>query len=133
MSASKWKIELARELRRRATPAERYAWRILRNRGVLGLKVRRQHVIRGFIVDFYCADLRCVLELHGSVHDSPAQRAYDRERDAVLSGLGLLVVRIPNAKVSKAALERILVRVSDLRGSCPSPGTGEGTGEGEPC
>ena len=47
----------ARQLRRDATPAERHAWTLLRNRRLLGLKFRRQHVLRGFIVDFYCAEL----------------------------------------------------------------------------
>jgi len=39
---------------------------LLRNRGVLGLKFRRQHVVHGFIVDFYCAAERLVLELDGA-------------------------------------------------------------------
>ena len=47
------KFALARHLRRTTPPAERYAWSLLRNRGVLGLKFRRQHVLHGFIVDFY--------------------------------------------------------------------------------
>jgi very-short-patch-repair endonuclease len=51
------KLAAARQLRRDATPAERHAWTLLRNRRLLGLKFRRQHVLRGFIVDFYCAEL----------------------------------------------------------------------------
>src|SRR5258708_36382892 len=60
------KFTQARELRRAATSTERYAWSLLRNRGVLGLKFRRQHVVHGFIVDFYCAAERLVLELDGA-------------------------------------------------------------------
>jgi very-short-patch-repair endonuclease len=67
------KFAQARELRRDATSTERYAWSLLRNRGVLGLKFRRQHVLHGFVVDFYCAAERLVLELEAS--EQPAIRA----------------------------------------------------------
>ena len=68
----------ARALRHNATPAERHAWTLLRNRGILGLKFRRQHVLHGFIVDFYCPSERIVIELEGGVHDNEAQRGYDQ-------------------------------------------------------
>ena len=70
----------ARELRHNPTPAERHAWTLLRNRGILGLKFRRQHVLHGFIVDFYCTSERIVIELEGNVHDTEAQRGYDQAR-----------------------------------------------------
>jgi len=66
------RFALARALRHRPTPAERHAWTLLRNRGILGLKFRRQHVLHGFIVDFYCASERVVIELEGSPHDEAA-------------------------------------------------------------
>jgi very-short-patch-repair endonuclease len=62
------KLRRARELRRELTIAERNAWEILRNRRVLGFKFRRQHVIDGFIVDFFCKELRLVIELDGAGH-----------------------------------------------------------------
>ncbi len=70
------KRELARKFRREPTPSERLAWQILRDRRCLGLKFRRQQVIRGYVVDFYCAELRLVLEIDGPVHEHP-QRADD--------------------------------------------------------
>src|SRR5207248_11340542 len=65
------KRALAAKLRRSATQMERHAWSLLRDRGILGFKFRRQHVLRGFIVDFYCAAQRLVLELEGDAHDGP--------------------------------------------------------------
>ncbi len=59
------KLTLARTFRRAPTPAEAAAWQILRNRGLFGLKFRRQQVIAGFIVDFYCSAARLALELDG--------------------------------------------------------------------
>src|SRR5438552_1328124 len=76
------RFAIARQLRRAASPAERYAWSLLRNRGVLALKFRRQHVLHGFIVDFYCAARRLVLELEGDAHDPRDRQAYDTGREA---------------------------------------------------
>ena len=99
---------LARQLRQAATPAERYAWSLLRNRGVLGLKFRRQHVLHGFVVDFYCVAERLVVELEGDAHDANDQRAYDDARAAFLEAAGHRVVRIRNRDVTRASLEELL-------------------------
>src|SRR5947207_13635906 len=98
----------ARQLRRAAPPAERYAWSLLRNRGVLGLKFRRQHVLHGFIVDFYCLAERLVLELEGDPHDRDDQRAYDAARAEVLEAAGYRVVRVRNRDVTRERLEALV-------------------------
>ena len=54
---TKEKQELARELRRNMTPAEKLLWKEVRA-NKLGVHFRRQQVIAGFIVDFYCHPLR---------------------------------------------------------------------------
>jgi very-short-patch-repair endonuclease len=64
---------------------------------VAGLKFRRQHVIAGYVVDFYCPALRLVIEVDGGVHD--AQRKRDEQRTVHLARLGARVLRIPNARV----------------------------------
>ena len=95
------KLALARELRRKPTPTERYAWSLLKDRGILGLKFRRQHVLQGFIVDFYCAELRLVLELDGDHHREPSQSAYDAARSQVLEAAGYYVIRIQNRDLTR--------------------------------
>ena len=102
------RFALAHQMRHNATPAERYAWSLLRGRAVLGLKFRRQHVLHGFIVDFYCAAERLVLELEGNVHDASDRRAYDAARTAFLEAAGYRVVRIRNREVTRAKLEKVL-------------------------
>ena len=98
----------ARELRRALTPAERFAWSLLRRRGIHGLKFRRQHVLGRFIADFYCPARRLVLEVDGPTHDRPADAAYDAARTAQLVRLGYTIVRIRNAEVSRPRLEELL-------------------------
>lgn len=83
-------------------------WSLLRNRRMLGLKFRRQHVIAGFVVDFYCAELRLILEIDGGVHNRPEQAAYDAARAAHLEARGFRVVRIGNAEVSAGTVRRLL-------------------------
>ncbi|HEX9162646.1 MAG TPA: DUF559 domain-containing protein [Thermoanaerobaculia bacterium] len=55
-----------------------------------------QHPIRGYIVDFYCAELKLAIELDGRQH---AEAAYDAERDCELSKAGVTVLRIINDRV----------------------------------
>ena len=109
------KRELARALRRSATPSERRMWELLRGRRCLGLKFRRQQVVRGFIVDFYCAELRLALEVDGAVHDDPEQRAWDLERTRLLARSGIEVVRISADASPDSVVARLVAIQSRAR------------------
>ena len=102
------KLNLARQMRQLPTAAEQYAWELLRNRRCLGLKFRRQQVIRGLIVDFYCAEYRLVIELDGEVHET--QQDYDRARDAVLQAEDIQVLRVRNQRVRENGYLEAIVR-----------------------
>ena len=80
------------------TPAERRLWNCLRANRLGGLQFRRQQVIDGFIVDFYCHAAAVVVEVDGPVHDDRAD--YDAERDRILTARGLRVVRFTNEQVN---------------------------------
>jgi very-short-patch-repair endonuclease len=88
--------EAARGMRRDGTPAEEVLWQALRNRG-LGVKFRRQHPVGRFILDFWCADHRVVVELDGGIHDRQQER--DAERTAVLASFGYRVIRFRNEEI----------------------------------
>jgi len=118
------KLALARRFRREPTPAEAVAWQLLRGRKILDLKFRRQHVIAGFIVDFYCASLRLVLELDGGIHDHPVQAEYDAIRTQILSTLAIHVLRLRDDQVSESALRELLAPYSEP----PSPARERGVG-----
>ncbi|PYP58935.1 MAG: hypothetical protein DMD44_06410 [Gemmatimonadetes bacterium] len=117
------KLRRARDLRRELTIAERKVWDMLRNRRMLNLKFRRQHVVAGFIVDFYCAELRLVLEIDGSGHAIKMQSDYDAARTARLESRGLKVLRISNDSLREEILKGLL---QDLTRRSPSPRSGEG-------
>lgn len=122
------KLSLAREFRKKPTSAEKKAWALLRNRGILGLKFRRQQVIDGFVVDFYCAEFRLAIELDGSVHDSQFARYYDEQRTSHLKSRGISIIRLKNDALTAETLERALNRFLGARDTFPLSVCGEGTG-----
>ena len=92
-------VPLARELRKNMTKEERHLWYdFLRDYPVRFL---RQKVLGKYIVDFYCAEAKIVVELDGSQHYDPTEKEKDEERTAFLQGYGLNVIRIPNNAVSQ--------------------------------
>ena len=102
------KLGLARRFRQAPTAAEATAWQILRDRAIFGLKFRRQQLIAGFIVDFYCPAQRLVLALDGGAHDDPTQRERDLDRSQILRQLSIRVLRVPNCDVHEQALRALL-------------------------
>ena len=59
-----------RNLRKKLTPSEAALWSLLKNKQVFDLKFRRQTSIENYIVDFYCPQLKIVIELDGEPHFS---------------------------------------------------------------
>ena len=90
-------LENARRLRREMTPHERKLWYLFLRK--YPVKIYKQRIIGRFIVDFYCASAKLVIELDGSQHYEPQGMAYDSERSAFLTALGLEVLRFSNRDV----------------------------------
>ena len=102
---------LAREMRHEPTPAEEKLWQQLRGRRFQSIKFRRQHAIERFIVDFYCADARMIVEVDGPIHE------YTPEEDAIrqefLEALGFQVIRFTNGDVMQS-LDVVLERIGEI-------------------
>jgi very-short-patch-repair endonuclease len=107
---TKEKLQRARELRQELTPAEKILWNELRE-NKLGAHFRRQQVIAGFIVDFYCHKAGLVIELDGSIHDNQIEE--DTRRDQVLVEMGLRIVRFRNEEILKD-LQSVLGKIRAL-------------------
>lgn len=90
-------IPRAKELRRNMTPAERKLWHNCLK--TFPYRVLRQRPIDNFIVDFYCAALRLVIEVDGASHFSEQGLAYNEQRTRILEGYGLKVIRLTNTQV----------------------------------
>ena len=98
-------LENARRLRREMTPHERKLWYLFLRK--YPVKIYKQRIIGRFIVDFYCASAKLVIEVDGSQHYEPQGMAYDAERSVFLSALGLEVLRFSNRDIAR-----------DFRGVC---------------
>jgi len=90
------------------------------NRGVGGLKFRRQYPIGRYSVDFFCFERNFALELDGSVHSQPTQARLDKAKDAYLASRGIRVLRVANGWV----IEDPEGFIEKIKASVPSPGPG---------
>ena len=92
-------VSNARNLRKNMTKEERHLWYdFLRSYPV---KFLRQKILGKYIVDFYCAEAKLIVELDGSQHYEDKGMEYDSERTAYLEQYGVRVLRIPNNKVNQ--------------------------------
>lgn len=87
----------AREMRNNSTKGEiKFQCELLRKKQT-GYKFYRQKIINHFIVDFYCAKLKIVIEIDGTSHEGKEE--YDKRRESVLESLELKVIRYNDLQV----------------------------------
>ncbi|MBE9141437.1 endonuclease domain-containing protein [Nodosilinea sp. LEGE 07088] len=90
-------VPRAKELRKNMTPAEQKLWfDFLKD---FQFRVHRQRPIDHFIVDFYCATLKLVIEIDGDSHFTEDGKIYDQARTEKLAQYGLKVIRFTNQDV----------------------------------
>jgi very-short-patch-repair endonuclease len=98
-------IDAARRQRSRQTSPERLMWDRLRGRRSDRPKVRRQHPMGPYVLDFYCPDAWPAIELDGWHHGLPERQERDQQRDEWLRAKGVETLRIPVADVHRNADE----------------------------
>lgn len=87
----------AQNLRKNMTPEEKHLWYDFLKR--LPFNVRRQHNVENYIVDFYIAKKKIVIEVDGRQHLLPENKRDDEERDACLASWGIAVLRYSNDSI----------------------------------
>ena len=92
-------LPYAKRLRKEMTPWERKLWYLFLRQ--YPVKIYKQRIIGSYIVDFYCASAKLVIELDGSQHYDLTGRAYDEERNRYLEQCGLKVIHIPNNEIDR--------------------------------
>lgn len=97
--------EKARELRNNSTPGEILLWKKLRNKQFYGYDFHRQKPILNYIVDFYCYQLKLIVEIDGYSHQFKLEE--DKQRDLELSGLGFRILRFSEYEV-KNKIDEVL-------------------------
>ena len=90
-------VSNARSLRKNMTPEEKHLWYDFLKR--LPYNVRRQHNIQNYIVDFYIAEKRIVIEVDGKQHTAPEHKDADDQRDEFLANWNIVVLRYSNESI----------------------------------
>ena len=99
---------VSRDLRKNQTPAEIVYWEKVKDKKFLGYKFIRQHPLfyqyygqkKFFITDFYCSELRLIVEIDGGIHEKQAD--YDEIRTEIIeTQKEYKVIRFKNIEVLK--------------------------------
>ena len=106
--------EKAKALRKDETKAEKLLWQQLKSKQILGYKFRRQHPISQFIVDFYCHELKLVIEVDGEIHNKPENKEYDVDRGYELEMFGLKILRFTNYEVENEMEKKVIERIKNF-------------------
>jgi len=94
-----WLFSFAKEMRAKPTQAEEHLWKYLSKKQCCGLRFRRQHPLLYFIANFYCHEIKLVVEVDGDIHLIPEQFQYDESRTQELEAKGITVIRFTNETV----------------------------------
>ena len=90
------RLDQARRLRRKQTPAEIRLWSGLRARRLQNYKFIRQRPVGPFTVDFLCRELALIIEVDGATHSEDCDIEYDQRRTTYLRSQGYRVLRVLN-------------------------------------
>ena len=104
-------FSLALQMRKNPTEAERVMWKILRKFRQSGFPFRRQHPIEFYIADFYCHNLRLVIEVDGEI------QSHDEGRTGELERFGIKVLRFTNDQIlpdCDLVVEKINATIKEL-------------------
>ncbi|HET8829371.1 MAG TPA: DUF559 domain-containing protein [Pelobium sp.] len=121
----------SKENRQNQTDAEIVLWNELRDSQV-GFKIRRQHVIEGYIADFVCLPKRLVIEVDGGYHNTPETIEYDKQRTEFLNKAGFEVIRFTNEEAinsTKQVITTIKQKLQSISTTQVAPSPSEKAGD----
>jgi very-short-patch-repair endonuclease len=101
----------ARILRKTMTIPEKLLWYKLKEKQICGLRFRRQHPIEFFIADFYCHQIRLVIEIDGEIHNK--QKEYDDGRSAEMEKFDIEIIRFKNWEVEND-IENVIIKIKTI-------------------
>ena len=121
-------FQIAERLRRDMTATERIIWdRVCKNQ--LGVRIRRQHPVWKFIADFYCHEVKLVIEIDGEIHLHAENKEYDISRENILKEFQIEILRFTNDEVNngpdlviekiKRTIELLKQRLPQNQNPCP--------------
>ena len=110
-------FQIAERLRRDMTATEKIIWdRVCKNQ--IGVRIRRQHPVWKFIADFYCHEVKLIIEIDGGIHLRPENKEYDISRDTILKEFQIEILRFTNDDVingPELVIEKIKRAIETLK------------------
>ena len=106
-------VNLAKELRKGQTEAEKILWFKLRNRQLDGTKFRRQHPIGNYIVDFVCLEKNLIIEIDGGQHNKEQSKEKDKQRTLWLEKEGYQIMRFWNNDILQN-VDGVLINIKEF-------------------
>ena len=108
-------VKVAKELRSNMTLTEKLLWQRLRNRQVNNLKFYRQFPFvfgeYNYVADFYCPEIKLIIEVEGEIHQDRQVREYDNFREDIFIEAGFKVIKFSNKEIiesMKQVIEKII-------------------------
>jgi very-short-patch-repair endonuclease len=101
-------MDLAKMLRNNMTFHEKLLWEKLKGKQICGVRFRRQHPINFFVADFYCHEVKLVVEVDGEIHKDKID--YDDGRSAEMEKFGIEVIRFTNYEVENS-MEKVTDKI----------------------
>jgi very-short-patch-repair endonuclease len=117
----------ARDLRNKMTRAEIILWSRIRSRQLYGFKFRRQQAVLDYIVDFYCHDMKLIIEVDGEIHSLPDIIESDKHRDKMLKNNGYHIIHFSNHEI-ETNLNHSLLKLKSIISTFLSPSQGDHRG-----
>ena len=110
-------FERAEQLRKNPTYEEKLLWQVLKV-NQLGVRFKRQHPIWLYIADFYCHELKLVIEVDGSIHDVKEVMDHDKLREEDIISFGIKVIRFRNKEIRteiEIVIDKIRIIISEIK------------------
>jgi very-short-patch-repair endonuclease len=107
---------LAKELRKQRILSEVILWKVIKGKS-LKVEFHRQVPMLEFIVDFYCHELKLVIEIDGSSHQYEESFKDDMMRQQLIENYGVTFIRFLDSDVKnnlENVLKEICVKIDEL-------------------
>jgi len=104
--------KIRKNLRNNMTHAAVLLWTHLKGKALQGLKFRRQHSIKNYVVDFYCPEKKLVIEIDGPTHLARKAKKHDLQRAEILKAYEIDEIRFTNEEIYDNVLV-VLEKISE--------------------
>jgi imidazole glycerol-phosphate synthase subunit HisF len=115
--ASKTIFQYAELLRKNLTETEKIVWKKLCKKQ-LDIKIRRQHPIWKYVADYYCHEIKLVIEIDGGIHLSKENKECDINREVTLKEFGIEIIRFTDDEVINEIdniIGQIRIKIKELK------------------